>query len=94
MSKISYCLIKSEIYSKTLEKIDVRVDVTEIVNRIKEFINKHPLLEEVGSEYIYQDDEATEDALELVADISDILHQKWVEEHEKELEDWGQEGDI
>lgn len=94
MSKISYRLIKNEISPRTLERMGMQVDVTEIVDRIKEFIGKHPLLEEVGGEYIYQDDKATEDTIELVADISDILHQKWVEEHEKELEEWGQEGDI
>ena len=36
---------------------------------VLEYLDKHPTVKECGGEYIYQDDEAQIDALELVADI-------------------------
>lgn len=45
----------------------------DIMNLIIEYINKHPLAAECGSEYIYQDDKAQVDAIQLVADICDAL---------------------
>ena len=33
------------------------------------YTEKHPLAKELGGEYVYQDDKAQEDAIELVANI-------------------------
>lgn len=43
-----------------------REDTEDLLNA---FFKKHPLAKECGGEYIYQNDEAQVDALELVADI-------------------------
>ena len=40
---------------------------------LAEYIKKHPLAVECGSEYIMQDDNAQMDALQLVCDIFDNL---------------------
>ena len=40
-----------------------------LLTLIAGYMEKHPLAKELGSEYIYQDDEAQEDAIELVANI-------------------------
>ncbi len=47
------------------------MDTEELILLIAQFIKKHPLAKECGGEYIYQDDEAQEDAVELVANIFD-----------------------
>jgi len=36
------------------------------------YFNKHPLAKEIGGEYIYQNDEAQVDAIQLVSDICDL----------------------
>lgn len=35
------------------------------------YMEKHPLAKELGDEYVYQDDKAQGDAIELVANIFD-----------------------
>lgn len=45
----------------------------EIAALIDKYSDKHPLAKECGSEYIYQDDEAQEDAIKLTGDIFDML---------------------
>ena len=46
-------------------------DIEEIIVLIAEYVEKHPLVEECGSDYIYQNDKAQIDAIQLVADIFD-----------------------
>lgn len=48
------------------------LDTEELMVLISEYTEKHPLAKELGSEYIYQDDEARIDAVELVANIFDV----------------------
>lgn len=48
-------------------------DMEEIKALIAGYVERHPLVEECGSEYIYQDDKAQEDAIQLVADIFDNM---------------------
>lgn len=46
-------------------------DIEEIIELIAEYTYGHPLAKECGSEYIYQNDKAQTDAIQLVADIFD-----------------------
>ena len=48
-------------------------DIEEIKALICGYVDRHPLVEERGSEYIWQNDEAKEDAIQLVADIFDNM---------------------
>ena len=48
-------------------------DIEEIKALIAGYVDRHPLVEESGGEYIMQDDEAQEDAIQLVADIFDNM---------------------
>ena len=45
------------------------IDTEELLLLISEYIEKHELAKELGGEYIYQDDKAQQDAIELVANI-------------------------
>lgn len=49
----------------------VIIDIEEVKALIAGYIKRHPLAEESGSEYIMQNDEAQEDALQLVCDMFD-----------------------
>ena len=51
------------------------IDVEEVKAYIDGYINLHPLAAEMGSEYIMQNDEAQEDAIQLVCDIFDSFEQ-------------------
>ena len=48
-------------------------DMEEIKALIAGYVKRHPLVEERGSEYIWQHDTAQEDAIQLVADIFDNM---------------------
>ncbi len=48
-------------------------DIEEIKALIAGYVERHPLVEKMGGEYIMQDDEAQEDALQLVCDIFDNM---------------------
>lgn len=48
-------------------------DIEEIKALIARYVERHPLVEELGGEYIMQNDEAQEDAIQLVADIFDNM---------------------
>ena len=48
-------------------------DNEEVMVLLAEYIEKHPLAIELGSEYISQDDEAQVDAIQLVCDIFDNM---------------------
>ena len=48
-------------------------DMEEIKALIAGYVERHPLAEELGGEYIMKDDEAQEDAIQLVADIFDSV---------------------
>lgn len=48
-------------------------DMEEIKALIAGYVERHPLAEELGGEYIWQNDEAQEDAIQLVADIFDSI---------------------
>ena len=48
-------------------------DTEEVLALLAEYVEKHPLAAEVGSEYIMQDDQAQVDALQLVCDIFDNM---------------------
>lgn len=50
-------------YAKKLEMI------TSIMDSIDAYAEKHPLAVEAGADYVYQNDKAQVDALNLVADI-------------------------
>lgn len=45
------------------------IDTEKLLILISQYIDKHPTAKECGGEYIYQDDEAQVDAIELVANI-------------------------
>ena len=45
----------------------------DVMMLIEDYIEKYPLAAEMGSEFISQDDEAQEDALQLVYDIFDAI---------------------
>ncbi len=45
------------------------MDKEELWALIAGYMEKHPLAKELGGEYVYQDDKAQEDAIELVANI-------------------------
>ena len=45
------------------------IDTEELLVLIAQYIEKHPLAKDCGSEYIYQSDSAQKDAIELVANI-------------------------
>lgn len=45
---------------------------SKIMELIEKYSEKHDLAKECGGEYIYQNDQAQVDALELVADIFDL----------------------
>lgn len=47
--------------------------MAKIATLIDKYSNKHPLAKQCGSEYIYQDDEAQEEAIKLTGDIFDIF---------------------
>ena len=51
-------------------------DTEEIMTLLAGYIEKHPLAVECGGEYIMQDDEAQEDALELVCNIFDNMQSR------------------
>lgn len=46
-----------------------REDIEDLVNG---YFRKHELAKELGGEYIYQDDKAQVDAIQLVSDICDL----------------------
>lgn len=48
-------------------------DTEEVLVLLAGYIDKHPLAIECGGEYIYEDDKAQADAIELVANIFDNL---------------------
>lgn len=52
---------------------DTSKNEAEIVDLLKEYADKHTLALECGGEYVWQDDEAQEDAIELVGAIFDKL---------------------
>ena len=58
------------------------LDIGKIMELLGKYNKKHPLALVCGAEYIMQNDEAQEDALELVGDIFDILSK----ENNKETE--------
>ena len=51
----------------------MRIDKENIVVLLTEYAEKHPLAVKSGSEYIYQDDKAQVDAIDLVASIFDNI---------------------
>lgn len=51
-----------------------------IMNLIEEYAEKHDLAKSVGAEYIWQDDEAQVDAIELVGNIFDLFAEEAIEE--------------
>ncbi len=51
------------------------IDMEEVKALIAGYIERHPLAAECGSEYIIQDDDAQEDALQLVCDMFDSFEQ-------------------
>lgn len=53
---------------KKVKKLDIKIE-----ELIKDYIIKHPLAATCGGEYIYQDDEAQADAIELVSHICESL---------------------
>lgn len=48
-------------------------DTEEVMLLLADFIEKHPMAVDCGSEYIMQDDEAQVDALQLVCEIFDNM---------------------
>ena len=48
-------------------------DKEEVMVLLAEYIEKHPLAVECGSEYIMQDDKAQVDAVQLVCNIFDNM---------------------
>lgn len=48
-----------------------QIDTENVLALIADYAEKHPLAVECGGEYIYQNDKAQVDALELVSNIFD-----------------------
>lgn len=48
-------------------------DIEEIKALIAGYTERHPLVEECGGEYIWQNDDARTDAIQLVCDIFDNM---------------------
>ena len=48
-------------------------DMEEIKALIAGYVERHPLVEKCGSEYIWQNNQAQEDAIQLVCDIFDNM---------------------
>ena len=59
---------------------DTSKNEAKIVDLLKEYADKHTLALECGGEYVWQDDEAQEDAIELVGAIFDNLMTEGEEE--------------
>lgn len=59
---------------------DTSKNEAEIVALLKKYADKHTLALECGGEYIWQDDEAQTDAIDLVSDIFDNLMTEGEEE--------------
>lgn len=51
----------------------MRFDAEEMMALLARFIESHPLVVDRGGEYIMQDDEAQDDAVQLVCDIFDNM---------------------
>jgi len=51
----------------------MKENMEEIKALIAGYVEKHPLAEECGSDYIWQQDEAQVDAIQLVCDIFDNI---------------------
>lgn len=54
----------------------INIDIDALQKLIAEYANAHELAVECGSEYIYQDDDAQVDALDLVCAIFDKCVEK------------------
>lgn len=54
--------------------------VDKIMRLITKYAKNHPLAKDCGGEYIYQNDEAQVDAIQLVSDIFDLYAEKEEEE--------------
>ena len=54
----------------------INIDIDTLQKLIAEYANAHELAVECGSEYIYQDDDAQVDALDLVCAIFDKCIEK------------------
>lgn len=53
------------------------LDMEEVKALIAGYMERHPLVEKCGGEYIMQDDEAQEDAIQLVCDIFDNMEHEY-----------------
>ena len=53
-----------------------------IMQLIHRYADKHELAKSCGSEYIWQSDEAQDDALQLVCDIFDVYKEEYGEDDE------------
>lgn len=47
------------------------IDIKELETLIENYAQRHPLAAEIGADYVWQNDKAQEDAIQLVADIFD-----------------------
>ena len=61
-----------------------RKTTQKIMDEIEIYAEKHDSAKSIGSEYIWQDDEAQVDAIELVGKIFDLFTEEVVEEGEEE----------
>lgn len=60
--------------------------VKQIMDYIDAFAEKHELAKEAGADYIYQNDEASADALDLVANIFDVYAGYYCSDEKEEEE--------
>lgn len=56
--------------------MNFNINMNKLKELIVEYVNTHELAVECGSEYIYQNDDAQVDALDLVCDIFDKCVEK------------------
>ena len=56
--------------------MNFNINIDKLKELILEYANTHELVVECGSEYIYQNDDAQVDALDLVCDIFDKCIEK------------------
>jgi hypothetical protein len=64
----------------------ITVTNLKVLNIVAGYLDKHPSAKSVGGEYVYQDDEAQEDAIQMFAEICDVYAEEGEENGTEEDE--------
>lgn len=79
-----FCGLTEEQYQEETKRHHEQLRDNCILSLIDKYAKKHDLAKRVGAEYIWQDDEAQVDAIELVGKIFDLFAEEASEEEEEE----------